>query len=191
MKKNNTLHHGIITLPNVWCNDTKKNLIKSLKDMGVEAACIIHTPFDESNEGQYFLKSIVHIFYYGKLRYSDALQMYIQDDIGTNKKLFKVLQQQFLNAGIKKGTHPVTWIGRTIYCTIEPEQNTIDGRNCPLCNRKLHRIYFNGKFPPIPPDEWYNGEFEKSNWKYCFSESIWRKIIRKVKSFFKLLIFYS
>jgi len=182
MKKNNTLHHAIVTIPTTWNKQTKQSFITSLKKIGIESACIIHTPFDESNNQKFYLKNTLHIFYYGKLRYSDALQVYHQDDLdGTNQKLFKVLQTQFLNCGVKKGTHPITWVGRTIYCTLEPENNTIDGRNCPLCNKKLHLIYWNGDFPPIPPDESFSGELDKDGWKYCFRESIWRKLFRKIK----------
>lgn len=183
MKRNSTLHHSIITIPTTWDKKTKANLIRILKKIGVESACIIHTPFDETNQQKYYLKNTLHIFYYGKM-----VNMYISGDIQITQlddppkdDLFKLLQFQFLNCGVKKGTHPITWIGRTIYCTIQSEKSGVDGRNCPLCNKKLHLIYFDGKIPPIPPDEWYNGELDKSGWKYCWNESLWEKIVRKIK----------
>jgi len=128
------------------------------------------------------LKNTLHIFYYGKLRYSDALQIHPQDDLdGTNQKLFKVLQTQFLNCGIKKHTHPITWIGKSAYCTIQTQKDTTNAQNCPLCNKKLHLIYFDGDFPPIPPDESFSGELDKDGWSYCPTDSIWIRLFRKIK----------
>ena len=66
---------------------------------------------------------------------------------------------------------------------MQSENHSINGRNCPLCNKKLHLIYFDGDFPPIPPDESFCGELDKDGWQYCFRESIWRKIVRKTKHF--------
>ncbi len=128
--------------------------------------------------------SLISAMIYGKMvnLYNLGDIQITQLDDPPKDKLFQILQTQFLNCGVKKGTHPTTWIGRTIYCTIPSEISTINGRNCPLCNKKLHLIYWNGDFPPIPPDEWYNGELDKDGWKYCWNESIWRKIIRKIKS---------
>ena len=80
-----------------------------------------------------------------------ALQIYQQEDLDvSNDVLFRVLQLQYLNAGIKKGFHPVSWIGRTKYCKLEPEKSPINGRNCPECGRKLKLIYFDGKVHPLP-----------------------------------------
>ncbi len=189
MKRNSTLHHAVLTIDTTWSKQTKQNLIISLKKIGIESACLIHTPFDESNNQKFYLKNTLHLFYYGKM-----VNLYSLSDIQITRlddpvDLFRLLQTQFLNCGVKKGTHPITWIGRTTYCTIPSKKSSTDGRNCPLCNRKLHLIYFDGKFPPIPPDESFSGELEKDGWEYCFSESIWRKIVRKVKRTVKLLRF--
>ena len=200
MKKNNALHHCVTIVP-TWTRESKKQLIKSLKSMGVEAACILYTPFDEENS-KFFLKNTLHIFYYGKLRSSDALQIFPQDDLdGTNKTLFKILQRQFLNCGIKKGMHPVSWIGKSIYCTLESEKSSTDGRNCPHCNKRLRLIYFSGQYHPLDPDISFVGDLRKQTreiyctiageiksrtvgWEYCFSESIWHKIKRIIKNTF-------
>jgi len=95
--------------------------------------------------------------------------------------LFRILQRQYLNAGIKKGIHPVSWIGKSVYCTIQTQKDTTNGQNCPLCNKKLHLIYFDGDFPPIPPDEFFSGELEKDGWRYCTTDSIWVRLFRKIK----------
>jgi len=131
MKRNNILHHAVLTIPTTWNKETKQNLIKSLKNIGVESACIIHTPFDEDQ--RYYLKNTLHIFYYGKMvnLYSlPSIHFERLDDPGDN--LFRTLQTQFLNCGVKKGTHPISWIGKTIYCTLEIKNDGVDGRNCPL-----------------------------------------------------------
>ena len=98
------------------------------------------------------------MFYYGKLvnLYSIELyKIYKQDDLdGSNQTLFRVLQRQYLNCGIKKGVHPVSWIGKTKYCTLESDISTVNGKNCPLCNRKLKLIYFNGEIHPLEPDDY-------------------------------------
>ena len=183
MSKGNTLKHVIITIPHTWNKESKKKVIQSLKSSGVDSACIIYAPFDESDK--FFLKTTLHIFYYGKLKnlYNmEIYNIYAQDDLDdTNQTLFRILQRQYLNAGIKKGIHPVSWIGKSVYCTLETQKNIINGRNCPLCNKKLHLIYFDGDFPPITPDEYFDGEIESDGWMYCFSESIWRKLFRKIK----------
>jgi len=180
MRKNNTLKHSILILSKTWTIQSKKELIQKLKDSGVESACLIFTPFDESNNGKFFLKNTVHIFYTGIIKGSH----YPQNDLdGTNKTLFQTLQVTFLNAGIKKGLHFISWIGKTQYCTLLNESSKSNGKNCPICNKKLKLIYYSGDKEPIPPDEWYDGETDKENWEYCVSnyESIWKKIIRKIK----------
>ena len=60
------------------------------------------------------------------------------------KTLLQVLQTQFLNVGLKKGLHHTSWIGKSVYCTLEPEKRNIDGRNCPICNKRLRPIYYTG-----------------------------------------------
>lgn len=191
MKKNNTLKHVVITMPEIWGKESKKKLIESLKSVGIESACIIHTPFDESEDGKFFLKSTLHIFYYGKLvnLYNMKLyKIYKQDDLdGTNQTLFRILQRQYLNAGIKKGVHPVSWIGKTIplqYGTLESKKG---GKNCPICNRKLKLIYFDGTTHPLEPNEVFSGELEKDGWKYCLTDSVWviwfRRIRKRVRLF--------
>lgn len=192
MKKNNILRHIVVTTPTLWDQDTKKKLIESLKLSGIESACIIYTPFDESDNGKFFLKNTLHIFYYGKLvnLYNMELyKIYEQDDLdGDNQTLFRILQRQYLNCGIKKGVHPVSWIGKTIlqYCTLESDNPKSNGKNCPLCNRKLHLIYYTGDREPIPPDEYFDGETERDGWEYCTRESFWKKVIRKL--FFRNII---
>ncbi len=181
-------HFASVSIPTTWSKKSKSNLIISLKKIGIESACIIYTPFDESDNQQFYLKNTLHIFYYGKM-----VNLYRLNDIQITQlddppkdDLFRLLQSQFLNCGIKKGTHPITWIGRTVYCSIDVQKSTTDGRNCPLCNKKLHLIYFDGALPPIPPDESFNGELDKDGWKYCFRESIWKRIIRKIRKTVKL-----
>ena len=181
MSRNNTLHHAILTIPNSWNKESKKNLIKSLKKIGIESACLIHTPFDESNGMIFYLKNTIHLFYYGKMVNLYSLSAIRIKQLEDPMDLFKVLQTQFLNCGVKKGTHPISWIGRSLYCTLESEIKKNDGRNCPHCNRKLHLVYFSGERDPIPPDEYFDGDIEKKDWKYCFSESIWKRIVRKIK----------
>lgn len=181
MRNNNTVKHSILIQTQTWSKDTRKQLIKKLKECGVESACIIYTPFDESNNQKFFLKNTIHIFYTGIIRGNH----YPQNDLdGTNKTLFKILQTQFLNVGLKKGLHHTSWIGKSIYCTLDDTITSRNGNNCPICNRKLVQIYYTGDKEKIPPNEYYNGETERDGWMYCFSESIWKKIIRKVKSFF-------
>lgn len=185
MKNGNKLHHVLITIPQAWNKETKKHLIKSLKSVGVEAACIIYTPFDESEDGKFFLKTTLHLFYYGKLKdlYSlQAIHFHAQFDLdGTNKTLFKILQSQYLNAGIKKGLHFVSWIGKAKYCTLSSDEVKNNGRNCPICNKKLKLIYFNGDIAPLPPDISFSGTVVKANWKYCPTDSILIKFFRKIK----------
>lgn len=195
MKKNNTLKHMIVTQNDSWGKkDSRKKLIQSLKDNGVEFACMIFTPFDESNGSKFFLKNTIHVFYYGVLSllktYSyQAIQFYPQNDLdGSNQTLLQSLQIQYLNCGIKSGVLPVSWIGKSLYCKIESNMRARDNRNCPICDRKLKLIYYSGDKESIPPDEYFDGEIEKDGWKYCFRESIWKRIVRKIKSFFNSIV---
>jgi len=119
MKKNNKLRHTIFSINESWTKESKKNFIQFIKNLGVEAACIIHTPFDESDAGVYYL-STMYVFYYGIIK--NVQLAALQNDLDeTNQTLFKVLQSCYLNAGIKKGMHPVSWIGQSMYCKLESE----------------------------------------------------------------------
>ena len=181
MRKNNTVKHSVLILTQTWSKDSRKQLIKKLKDNGVESACLIFTPFDESNGSKFFLKNTVHIFYTGNLT-GDHYPQYDLD--GTNQTLLKTLQTQFLNVGLKKGLHFVSWIGKSVYCTLDdgpPKQNH---KNCPLCNRKLKLIYYSGDKEPIPPDEYFDGETESDGWKYCVTDSFWMRLYKRIKKIF-------
>jgi len=185
-KNNNTLKHMIVTQTDSWSKDSRKQLIQTLKNNGVEFACLIFTPFDESNNGKFFLKNTIHVFYYGVLSpktYSLlAIQFYPQNDLdGTNQTLLKSLQIQYLNCGIKQGVLPVSWIGKSLYCKIEIKHTKQNGKNCPICNRKLKLIYYTGEKDPIPPDEYFDGELEKDGWKYCHTDSFLLRLFKKIK----------
>ncbi len=172
MKKNNQLHHAVITIPYLWNKNTKKNFIKTLKKSGVDAACIIYTPFDETDE-KFFLKTTLNVFYYGRIDSTENSSMivYPQNDLdGDNQTLFRTLQRKYLDCGIKKGIHPVSWIGRSQYCKLDLPKSSSNGRNCPICNKKLKLVYFNGKICPLEPDKYFSGELEKQNWKYCLTD---------------------
>ena len=187
VKKNNTLKHMIVTQTDSWnSKNSRKKLIQSLKDNGVEFACMIFTPFDESNNSKFFLKNTIHVFYYGVLSLntysSQAIQFYPQNDLdGTNQTLLKTLQIQYLNCGIKKGVLPVSWIGKSLYCKIETDTPTHNGKNCPICDRKLKLIYYSGDKEPIPPDEYYDGEIEKDGWKYCVTDGFFTRLFKRIK----------
>jgi len=84
--------------------------------------------------------------------------------------------------------HPISWIGRSVYCKLETDNHHSNAKNCPICDRKLRLIYFNGDKDPIPPDEYFDGEIEKDGWKYCHTVSIWKRITNFIKS--KYHLFY-
>lgn len=186
MKKNNTLKHMIITQTHSWDKDSRTQLIQTLKNNGVEFACLIFTPFDESSP-KFHLKNTIHVFYYGRLKTytSQTIQYYPQDDLdGTNQTLFQVLQLQYLNCGIKKGILPVSYIGKSLYSKIESDVPTKNGKNCPICNRKLKLIYFTGDKDPIPPDEYFDGELDKGGWSYCHTDSFFLRLFKRIKRFY-------
>ena len=180
MRHNNIVKHSILIQTKPWSRDTRKQLIKKLKGCGVESACIIFTPFDESNGSKFFLKNTIHIFYTGIIKGNH----YPQHDLdGTNKTLLQVLQTQFLNVGIKKGLHFVSWIGKSVYVTLDPPPNKQNRNNCPLCNKKLRPIYFDGEKEKIPPDQYFDGETDKRYWRYCSTISVWRILLVKITKF--------
>ena len=182
MRKTNTVKHSVLILTQTWSKESRKQLIKKLKDNGVESACIIFTPFDESNNSKFFLQNTIHIFYTGMIQGNH----YPQNDLdGTNKTLFKTLQNQFLNVGIKQGLHFISWIGKSpmMYCTLNNDTPKQNGKNCPICNKKLKLIYYSGDKEKIPPDEYFDGEIEKDGWIYCVTDSFFTKLFKKIKRF--------
>ena len=172
MGKNNTLKHCVISLNREWSSTTKKATIEKLKKIGVESACIVYAPFDD-----YIDK--VHVFYYGKIMYSSSSIQHLPID-----DLFRTMRSVFLSAGIKGGTQPVVYFGKSVYCTIQYESTKKSGTLCPVCDRKLQLIYYNDRIAPIPPDKSFVGELNKKNWKYCYTESIWRQLYYSIKSMF-------
>jgi len=186
MRKNNTVKHSVLILSQTWSKDSRKQLIKKLKEQGVESACLIFTPFDESNNSKFFLKNTIHIFYTGIIKGDH----YPQDDLdGTNKTLLQVLQTQFLNCGIKKGLHFISWIGKSVYCTLDLLDLKKNGNLCPICNRKLKLIYFSGDKEPIPPDEYFDGEIENEGWNYCVTDGFFTRWFKRIKRIIKLKLY--
>jgi len=84
-------------------------------------------------------------------------------DLGFRESTFQSLYYLLSHCGIKKGFHSVTWFGDLSYSKLklekEPETNI-----CPVCNKKLVQIYYDGMHPVVPPDKIFEDFVDPFDW---------------------------
>jgi len=139
---------------------------KILQEVGCVGGAIIFHPVRIKNLRVYWSPHF-HIVGFGilKCKISQAYRKYHWPiiDKGFRKSVFGTFHYNLDHCGIKKGVQCMVWFGELSYSKLKLEKEP-DHSVCPACGRKLVEIYHNGRDPPVPPDESYDGFVDSEGW---------------------------
>lgn len=147
-----------------------KEIAKSMiKDLNIVGAAIIFHPFryNESTRSFYYSPQF-HVvgFGYIKGRIGIAYRKYgwVTVYLGVRRSVFQTFVYILSHAGIKKGVHTVTWLGKVSYSKLRIEKDPDQGV-CPYCRCKLEQIYYEYEFhPDLPPGQFFEGLVDADGW---------------------------
>ena len=151
----------------------RRKIYSLLKKSGFwGGSCIFH-PFrlNKSIKKWYFSPHF-HIIGYGWIRGKKVKAIYektgyIIKNLGVRKSVVATAQYQLSHAGIKSGTHTITWFGSVAYNKIKIIPEVVEPEVCPECGNRLIRVAYVGDGED-PLGERPEGEYwiEPGGWAY-------------------------
>ena len=162
-------YHLVDTYPKL-----RPKIYKMLKKVGFFGGSMIFHPYrvNKSTKKWYFSPHF-HILGYGWLRGKKVASVYkstgyIVKNHGVRKSVFATALYQLSHAGIKSGTHTITWFGQLSYNKIKVVPEVVEPDVCPVCGAKLRSIVWLGPELTDPLGDRPAGEYwiEPGGWAY-------------------------
>jgi len=143
----------------------KKRAINILKEWGINGVLIFH-PFRFNKNRKFYYSPHFHVIGFGwikSVREFHARFGWFVKYMGVRKSIFQTFYYLLSHCGIKKRQHALTWFGTLSYSKLKLEKEP-DSNICPVCNKKLVLLYYNGLHPVVPPDTIFEDFVDPFDW---------------------------
>ena len=156
----NRVKHIVISVPSWEYGKSKKEQAKQariiLKELNCLGGSMIYHPFRYNREAKrWYYSPHFHVLGFGWLDCTaDAYQKYgyVVKNLGFRDSTFSTFYYILSHAGIRKGSHTLTWFGDLSYSKLKVDDLGIEDQLCPYCGEELNELCFIGDISHKPPD---------------------------------------
>lgn len=147
--------------------ELKKKAVIIAKNIHCNGGAVIFHPFRFNKKLRLFYYSPhFHVIGFGiviGIAESYKKHGWFVKDLGFRESVFQSFYYLLSHCGIRKGFKSVTWFGSLSYSKLKVEQEP-DSNVCPVCNKKLVQIYYDGSDSLIPVQKIYEGFVPEEDW---------------------------
>jgi hypothetical protein len=144
-------------LKNKPVSELRKEAYKILKNVNAKGGCMVVHPFRKyeqtnfsySSKWVWFQSIHFHVVGFGwieKVAENYKKNGWIVKNLGVRKSNFGTIRYILSHAGVKKGSHTLTWFGELSYSKLKVPDYVNEERLCPYCSEEL------GEVMPLGPD---------------------------------------